>query len=212
MRQRYTIIIGVGVSTLMLVLVLASVDLERLRDAFAAAEYGYVFPAFGLLVIGHVTRAVRWRALLRGRLSLRHAFNILNVSYLFNGALPFRLGEVARIFLATQAGPPVPAFTTLSTILVERLLDLLSVLGMLGLVLAMLSVPAFITTAGLALGGGSLMGIGLLVALAHRPEWAFRLVALAERLLPVLARWSLRSTVARFLEGLQPLTSWRGVC
>ncbi len=211
MRRRYGILLGIGISLLTLALILTGVDLQRVRSALAEADYRFVLPAFALLVIGHVTRAVRWRALLMDRLPLLPAFSVLNISYLLNGALPFRLGEVARIFLATQAAPPIPAFTALSTILVERLLDLLAVMGMLGLVLVTLPVPAAVTTAGVTLGVGALAGVGVLSVIARRREWAFRILSQAERWLPLLRPGSLHGAVGRFIDGLQPLTFWRGV-
>ncbi len=210
MKQRYTIVIGLGIGLLMLALVLAGVDLNRVREAFAGADYRFVLPAFALLVVGHFTRAIRWRVLLGGKLPLRHAFSILNISYLFNGALPFRLGEVARIFLAARVDNPIPAFTTLSTILVERLLDLLTVLAMLGMVLVVLPVPDYITATGITLGGGSLVSIAALTVFAARRAWAFGLLAWGQRVLPFLGRWPMEEALGRFLDGLQPLASWRG--
>lgn len=207
MKRRYTIIVGIGISLLLLVLVLRGVDLNRVQGALAGADYRYVVPAVLLLVAGLFTRAIRWRVLLLARLSLKHAFSILNVSYLFNSALPFRLGEVVRIFLATRVPEPVAAFTTLSTILVERLVDLLTVIGMLGIVLTMLDVPDYVTTAGIVLGAGSVFGLAVLVTLARRQELAFSLLAWVKQLVPVIKRWNLEVGLARFLEGLQPLAS-----
>lgn len=211
MKPWHTLFIGLLLSVFLLALVLAGVDLGRVQAALSGADYGVLLPAFLLLVVGHVMRAVRWRALLAGRLSLVRSFSILNISYLFNGALPFRLGEVARLFLATRVEPPVPAATALSTILVERLLDLLSVVAMLGLILVMLPVPAHVTTAGITLGAGSLVGVVALTVFVRRQSWAFTLLGWLTRRVPPLTRWPLETLLARFLDGLSPLASWRGV-
>ncbi len=192
-------------------LVLRGVDLARVQTALTSARYEYLAPAVLLLVLGMFTRAIRWRTLLMDRLPLMQAFGILNISYLFNGALPFRLGEVARIFLVTRTEEPIPAFTTLSTILVERLIDLLAVIAMLGVVLVILPVPGYVTTAGLVLGGSSLVGLIVLVSLARRPGWAFAMPGWLERRLPLLRRWNLGDALEKLIEGLQPLTSVRRV-
>ncbi len=210
-NQRAALIIGILLSVVLLGAVLAGVDLGRVLAALAGADYVYLVPAVLLLFVGHFARALRWRALLVGRLPLGRTFNILNISYLFNGVLPFRLGEVVRMFLATRADPPVPVFTSLSTILVERLLDLLAVLMLLGGVLVVLPLPAAVTTAGLTLGLGALVGITALVVFARRRAWAFRLLVIATRLLPFLERWGAQAALTRFLDGLQPLASKRGV-
>jgi uncharacterized protein (TIRG00374 family) len=211
MKQRHTILLGLLIGALLLVLALNGVDVRRVEQALARADYGVVLPAALLLVIGLGTRALRWRGLLDDRLPLLHGFNILNISYLFNGALPFRLGELVRLFLVTRLPDPIPASTTLSTVLAERLLDLLAVLGMLGLVLTMLPVPAYITAAGAVLGTGALAGLLILVAMARRPAWAEGVARWVQTRVPLLARWRLESLVARFLDGARPLSTWRGL-
>ena len=90
------------------------------------ARYIYVLPTVVFLLLGLVTRAFRWQVLLSGDLPIGRTFSIMNVAYLVNGVLPLRIGEVARIYLATRATPPVPPMKTASTIIVERLLDLRS--------------------------------------------------------------------------------------
>lgn len=216
MKSRYTLVIGSLISLAVLGIILAGVDLGRVRDAFVQARYAYVLPAAAVLALGMITRAVRWRGLLSGRLPLRHAFSILNVSYLFNSALPLRLGEVVRIFLANRLQPanrlqmPVPAFTALSTIVVERLLDMLLVLGILGAALALLDVPAYVASGGVALGIIAGLGMVVLVLLARWPAPAFRLLAFAQGRLPILRRWDLEGMLARFIEGLAPLAHLRG--
>ncbi len=209
MKRRYTIVAGLLISLVMLVLVLHDVDLNRVRLALTQADYGYVIPAAIILALSLLTRAVRWRVLLSWRLPLRHAFSILSISYLLNGTLPFRMGEVARLFLTTRVPQPVSAFTTLSSIVVERLFDVLIVIGMLGIVLAVLPVPGTIVAAGLALGVTSLGGLVALILVARYPARAFRILAWMERPLPFLRRWPLERYLGRFLDGLAVLTSWR---
>ncbi|MBN2470140.1 MAG: flippase-like domain-containing protein, partial [Anaerolineae bacterium] len=175
MKSRFTLVIGIVISLVVLGIVLAGVDLDRAREAFVQARYAYVLPAAAILALGMITRAIRWQGLLSGRLLLRHAFSILNVSYLFNSALPFRLGEVVRIFLANRVQPenrllaPVPVFTALSTIVVERLLDMLMVLGILGAALALLDVPGYVVSGGVVLGLAAGLGMIVLVLLARWP-------------------------------------------
>ena len=129
-------LVGMLASGLAIYLILSSVDLMLLGDALARARYGYVLPTALLLTVGLLTRAARWRALLDSGLALDRAFHILNISYLVNGVLPLRIGEVARAFLAARVDPPVPLLRSASTILIERLLDLLAVLFLLGFALA----------------------------------------------------------------------------
>ncbi len=199
-------LLGAAVSAAAVYAIVSQVDLALLGDALARARYGYLLPTLALLLIGQVTRAARWRALLNGGLSLGRSFRILNISYLINGVLPLRLGELARIFLATRSEPPVRAFTSASTIIVERLLDLLAVLGLLGAALALSpALPAAYRTSA-AVGVLTLAaGFGVLVALANRRAQAHRLLELAGRAAPARLRQRLAGWFDSFLDGLLPL-------
>ncbi|GAB4570712.1 MAG: lysylphosphatidylglycerol synthase transmembrane domain-containing protein [Anaerolineae bacterium] len=209
MKTRITILLGIAISAVVMGLLLARLDIPRMQQAFATAEYVYVLPAAGLLALGMFTRAIRWRALLMQRLAVVPSFSILSISYLFNGALPLRLGEVVRIFLASRPPARVPVVTTTSTIIVERLLDMLTVIGLLGGVIAVLDVPDSIASAGLMLGASAGGGLLVLIGLARWPGLAFGVLAWLERRLPWLQRLALKHVLARFLDGLAPLTSWR---
>jgi len=81
-----------------------------------------------------VTRGVRWRLLLRnageshcGTFSL---FEIIFASFFVNCVIPAKMGDVYRAFLVRQR-ENIAASTALGTIIAERLLDLLVLMGLL---------------------------------------------------------------------------------
>lgn len=211
-------ILGIVVSLAAVYFVLSQIDdLRQVETALRDARYIYLVPTIALLVAGLVTRAFRWRVLLNGQLPLRRAFSIMNVAYLVNGILPLRIGEVARIYLSTQASPPVPALQTASTIVVERLLDLLGVVVMvaLGIGLAQGSVPDLIRRYAISSAVVAVAGFICLVVLASRRQLARRLV---ESVLQRFARTRQTTTGERllrwlehFLDGLLPLTQPRAL-
>ncbi len=92
-----------------------------------------------------LSRAIRWRSLLNGRIRLADSFYILSIGMMLN-QLPMRAGEVARSALATRAG--IPFFTAATSIIVERLLDTLYVVIVLALALTQVpDAPPAITQA-----------------------------------------------------------------
>lgn len=203
------VLLGTGISVLTIVLIISQIEWELLRDSLAAARFGYVIPAALLLVLGLFARGQRWRVLLSDGLPYWRAFHIMNVAYLINNLLPFRVGEVARAFLATRARPPVPVPKSASTIIVERLLDVLAVVLMLAYGLAFAPVPPALQQTGLLMGVVSLAGFLFLVALSRQRETAHRLLAVFTarlRFLPAnrLGRW-----LDQFLDGLLPLAGVR---
>ena len=57
--------VGAGVSVVFLVLFLVTVDLDRMVDALADAEYVYLAPAVALYLASLLFRTIRWQVLMR---------------------------------------------------------------------------------------------------------------------------------------------------
>jgi uncharacterized protein (TIRG00374 family) len=198
-------LLGILVSVAAAYFVLSQVNLSELGDAFGRVRWGWFVLCMLLLVLGLLTRAWRWRVLLSGGLPVWRAFSIMNVAYLVNGLLPLRAGEVARAFLATRATPPVPVMKSVSTIIVERLLDLLAVMLLVVLALASGPLPDELRAAATVLAPLALVGFLVLVGLSARRSLVTRLMNALVARLPVLARWRIPQLADHFLDGLTPL-------
>ncbi len=208
-------LLGLIVSLVAIYFIASQVNLNQLKDAIVGARYIYVLPTAVFLLFGLVTRAFRWQVLLSGDLPIMRTFSIMNVAYLVNGVLPLRIGEVARIYLATRATPPVPPMKTASTIIVERLLDLLAVVLMVVLALAGGPVPDQIRASALVSGLLAVVGFAVLIIMASQRQIANRLL---EGVLRFIGRESDSPLAVRlirwldhFLDGLQPLTRPRAL-
>lgn len=203
--------LGVLVSALAIGVIAAQIDLSRLANELASARYIYVLPCVVFLLVGLVTRALRWRVLLSDLLPVGRAFSIMNVAYLVNNILPLRIGEVARAYLATRHHPPVPVPTTISTIVVERLLDLMAILVLLGLALLAGPLPDELRAAGLITAPMVIVGFLVLVVLAARRRFTQALVAWLAVRVPLLERIRFQVIVDHFLDGLMPITQPRSL-
>jgi uncharacterized protein (TIRG00374 family) len=201
-------LLGALVSVVALWLLLRR-DFGGVQDELAHARYWTVLPCLIVSVIGLWLRSIRWRVLLPGRLSAAHSFHILNVSYFINAVLPLRVGELARAGLAARLDPPVPVLTSLSTILVERLLDTLAVFALIGITLAMLPTGFEVGVLGIVLGVGALVGVTVLAVVAARPAWAHRLLDEVGRYVSIFRRPALRTWLDHLLDGIAPLASLR---
>lgn len=207
MKQWHIAVLGALVSVLAAALFLSQVDAQAFVHALAAFNPLPVAACIVLLVLGLLARAWRWRVLLDGALDFWRTFHIMNIAYLVNNLLPFRIGELARMYLGTQAHPSVPAFRTLGTVVTERLLDLLAIVLLMTLALAVGPVPAELRAAG---AGGAVTALGgflVLVVLAGNRVLAQRLMDGLNARLPVLARFRLSVLLGHFLDGLTPLAN-----
>lgn len=100
---------------------------EECKTALKSARYGLLAPVFLILVASHISRAIRWKILMKPmgyNPGLVNTFFAVMVGYLANLAVP-RLGEVLKCTILSKY-EKVPADKLVGTILVERVIDVIS--------------------------------------------------------------------------------------
>ena len=100
---------------------------EECKAALRTARYSLFIPVFLILVASHFSRAMRWRILMEPlgyKPRLLNTFFAVMVGYLANLAIP-RLGEVLKCTILAKY-EKVPADKLVGTILVERVIDVIS--------------------------------------------------------------------------------------
>jgi uncharacterized protein (TIRG00374 family) len=200
-------LLGVVASLLAIYFILSQMkDVGQMWTALRSADYGWVLVSMGIIVVGLFARGARWRALLGGALPFMRAFSITNVSYLVNGVLPLRIGELARAYLAAQARPPVPVMKSVGTIAVERLIDVAAVLLILAMALSAGPLPEEVQSAALFFAAAVAVGFALLILLASQRERALQAAATIIQRVAFLQRRNVLVWLKQFLEGLTPLT------
>jgi uncharacterized protein (TIRG00374 family) len=108
------------------------------KRSLETANYALILPVFLILTLSHVTRALRWKVLMRPMgytPSFANTFFAVMIGYLANLAVP-RLGEVLKCTILARY-EKVPAEKLIGTIVAERAVDVIS-LGIVFL-LAMVS-------------------------------------------------------------------------
>jgi glycosyltransferase 2 family protein len=108
-------------------------------SAIRTSSYWWLVPSQGALALSILLRVFRWRALFRPerRPPLRGLAKATLVGYLFNSLLPARAGEAARIVALKRVSGTPPAETT-ATVVVERIIDVSSLIALLFVLLAWL--------------------------------------------------------------------------
>jgi uncharacterized protein (TIRG00374 family) len=180
--------------------------LADVGQALVGARYGLLVPALALYFAGVGVRAVRWRRLLlpvaglpRGRLS-----PVVVIGYMANDVLPARLGEVVRCYVLRRR-EGVPTSTGLGTVLLERVMDGITMLAFMAVALPLL--PFSEALYRLLAGAAAVFGTGaaVLVLLATRPALAARVAEATTRSLPAGPRARLRGFALAFFGGLAAL-------
>lgn len=204
-RKRITSLLGLLIGLGAGVVILTSIDLEKFASVLMAADYRYLLPSVVAFLLGLGTRAQRWRILLSNQLPLQRAFHIMNIAYLVNGLLPLRIGELGRIFLTSRANRKIPAMYTGSTIVVERLLDVLAVVVLLMITIVVAPVPQEYQRAGIIGAAASVVGFAVLILLGRRREPVGRVIGGLQARSTLLERISLQHHADAFLSGLSPI-------
>jgi uncharacterized protein (TIRG00374 family) len=158
-----------------------------------------------------VLRAVRWRFMLDQAVPYRQVFHIQNIGYMLTQLLPLRLGDVARAILIGNV-PPVTIAQGISTMVVERLLDMLFIVVLLPFTLSSLALlPEWMRAFARVSGFAAIGSIVVLIIAANQRSRALRVAdTLLARLLPFLNRDAWVRRLNELLIGLKSLTTLRG--
>jgi uncharacterized protein (TIRG00374 family) len=177
-------LVGAVISIVALWLVLRGVDLARTADVLARADLRWIALGAVLLATDLAVRALRWQRLLVPIARVRYPsmLGYLLIGYLANNVLPARLGELVRShYLGDREG--ISRASALGTVVVERVVDLVAVVGIASVALLILSVRGVV--AGAVLVGAGVAGLLLVVLalgiVAHRLPGADRVRAAVER-------------------------------
>jgi uncharacterized protein (TIRG00374 family) len=104
-------------------------DRSQIRVALSDLHYILIIPVFLILLLSHYIRSLRWRLLIDSlgyKPSKANTFFAVMIGYLANQALP-RLGEVLKCTVLARY-EKVPADKLVGTIILERLIDAISLL------------------------------------------------------------------------------------
>jgi len=186
-RRRPTLRLGLtlGISLVLVLLAFRNVQLRDLLAALGRLDPGYLALAVGLYFVDLGLRSLRWRLLVArsAPVAIRHLYIGLIVGYAANNLLPARVGEIARVLAVGRLTGVRPA-SLLGTIVVERVLDGITVVTLLALLLPLL--PAADWVRPVTIAGGLFFGafaVGLVVAARFR-DLAVRLLAALLKPLP----------------------------
>jgi uncharacterized protein (TIRG00374 family) len=209
-KRRWQVWAGLAVSGVALALALLGIDVSQIAETLSQAEYIYLVPAAVATVAGLAARAVRWRVLLGPQVSFSRCFWITNIGYLVSNVLPFRLGDPARAVVVGR-GKEISTAAALSTVVVERVLDMLTVMALLAGLTPFVGGAGSAASAGLVAGIVALVASAVLLLLAFRPDWgrwiARQVLVRVSKLGLNSARWM--EVLEGLLDGLAPLRSKR---
>jgi len=199
------------------------VDLPELGRQLAATQWIWVVPAVAVAPLGLWARARRWRYLFPPGPEPPGLVPANMIGYMANNVLPLRAGEFVRVYIAARrlAAQRDGSLTNSmwlvgATVVVERLLDSLTLVLILGVLILIIPVPAALEYAAAIVLAVDVVAAAALVTLALAPDFARRLLARLTRRRPALERRTERglAMILLGLEGIRapahrlPLLGW----
>src|SRR6185295_12931379 len=110
---------------------------DQIKIALSHARYWLIIPVFAILFLSHLVRAVRWKLLINSlgyQTRTDNAFFAVMIGYLTNLAIP-RLGEILKCTMLARY-EKIPADKLIGTIILERIIDAMSLLIVFAITLA----------------------------------------------------------------------------
>jgi glycosyltransferase 2 family protein len=192
------------VGAVLLALALRGVDPARVRALVAGVNPGLVAAALAVYVSAYVLRSLRWRLILRPveRVRVSESFFMLMAGYFVNYIVPVRAGEVAKAFFLKRL-KGVPIATSLPTIYVDKLFELMSVVLVLVLVPVLsLSLTGYLATLVYSVLAVFVLALALLLFALANGRGTARALSLATAWLPAKTHARLSHWFALLVEGM----------
>ncbi len=151
-------VVGAALAIALLLWALRGVHLDEVIRQIRSSDPWPLALAVVLATLTFPVRLVRWRLLLRDAagapLKPWPLWHAIAIGFMANNLLPFRAGELVRVFAATKlSGTRLTA--TMSSIAVERIFDALAVIGLMAVGLLASSLPSEAVVGGVSLAGAA---------------------------------------------------------
>jgi hypothetical protein len=207
LKKSLQTLLGFLLAAVFLYLAFRGVNFGDLWDSLQRVNYLWVALLIPIIIISHWLRAVRWAYLLspvKDTLSHRKLFSAVMIGFMVNNVLP-RVGEVVRAF-AIGRSEGISKSSAFGTVVVERIIDMLTFLFILSAVLFLSphSLDPFVDNVDAVRPFflvGSLAFLAIFVVLFFKGESLFRLLNVLRTVVPKRYEERYQRLVESFLSG-----------
>ena len=201
--------LGLALSGGSILFLVSSINPDQVASALGSANYLLVIPSIAMVFVTMFLKAIRWQLLFGSdKPPIKKLYSSLLIGYMANAILPARLGEVVRAYNIGRSSS-VSTSKALSTIVVEKVLDIATVLIILILLIPIAPLPDWAFRMGVV--GAAVVVVLLLVSFAL-VLYGDRVAAIAGRVgsqIPYLKKMPVEKQVASFAAGFDVLRRGR---
>ncbi|MCS7286428.1 MAG: lysylphosphatidylglycerol synthase transmembrane domain-containing protein [Anaerolineae bacterium] len=189
-------------------LAVKKIDWGKTWQSLQGADYRFVALAFISTSLSYFLRTTRWKWILEpaGNFSFPVLFPSLMVGFAINNLLPGRLGEFARAYLVSRK-TKVSVSLSFATVVVERVLDGLTIVGAMGAVGLFYPLPDWGKKVALLSAFLFLSTLMVLLSLLFLRAQTMKILGFLANPLPQQWERKLLGMISSFTEGLEILRS-----
>ena len=208
--------LGFGLAIVCFAWFLGTADYNDLSKVFSEVNLMYLPLLLGVNLLINVGRALRWKVILQplGGISLRESFKYTTIGFGANILLPARAGEFIKPYLLSR-DLDVPFSTVFTTVILERILDLIVLMTLLATTVAVL--PWLLkgnteleAVVGYVSSFFSLITVGSLVTCVYTawyPDSFRKCIRTFDKILPSLVSDKIDRLTDSFVDGVHVLKS-----
>lgn len=208
-KNTLNVLFGVGLAGLFLYFAFRGKDINELWHSLIDVHWGWFVLLFVGSAFSHLIRAWRWKFLLhpiKENISIRNTFSVILIGYLINNIVP-RLGEIVRLY-ALKKLEGISKSAIMGTIILERVLDLITFAMVVLIVLGIYAEPFAIWFPALAqfewlFFVGAIVMMVVFVLIFLKAEILFQFIRKFRFLVPVSMHVKFDKIFDSFLLGFQ---------
>ncbi len=199
--------IGLAISAICVYLAVKDIEFSKVGDSLSRVNWLWiaVYAVPYVIVIG--LKVTRWQLLFypdHKNIGYQRLFSSLMISYLWNTILPARLGEIVRAY-AVSRSEKIGVGRVLSTILLEKILDIITMMFFLLALLPFMKLEDWIKQSALIVGGGVIFAFLVCLVMAARRNEAEKVIGWFLKWLPTKISTKLHAFVSEILDTLRVL-------
>ncbi len=220
-KNHFKLFIGLLIGATFMYLAYRKVDFNQMGEALKRANYWYLLLVLLIIFFSHWLLAVRWHFLMAPiqKVKIKPLFSALMIGYMANTFTPAHLGEFLRAYVLGRK-TQVRTSSIFGTIVIERIIDVFTLLFLMALTFVVFPFPGWVTKSGYIMFLGVVILFVLLIVMKRHRDASLRFLnKLLDMLLKPFSN-NISSKVKElfskvfgqfslFLDGVVGLKSWR---
>jgi glycosyltransferase 2 family protein len=207
------IILGILISVALIYMSVRGINLQDVLNDLKEIHLSYVILFIILMIFMQYLRSYRWGVILQPmeKIDQVSLFSITSVGFLAIAAIPARVGELARPYLISKRSS-IKMSSALGTVIIERILDSLTVLGIASVVLLIdlpFDLPPWMIKSSVIFSLLALSLFCFILFLILRREAALRFINIILNRFPGKLANKIDAAIHHFIDGLQIVTNIR---